>query len=246
MKAPLTMLLIAGLAASSVVHADPGVNLSWDACSPEGGIQSKTFACNSNSGTRSMWGSFILSGDQPNFVGIEATIDIQAQSDSLPAWWQFKNAGACRASALTVNFDFTSDPATACTDPWSGQAIGGLAGYFTYWTPGADLAPNVSQLRFGAAVPSTSPISLTAGTEYYCFKLNLSSAKTVGSGSCGGCSTPVCIVLSKISAVQNDGTQEDLTSAITSNILSWQSGATCSGGNIPQNITWGQIRSVLR
>jgi hypothetical protein len=179
-------------------------------------------------------------------VGVEVTMDFQAQADSLPAWWQFFNAGACRSSALTVNFSFSDAPATACTDPWSGQGIGGLAGYYTYWTPGSGLAANASQLRFGAAVPSTSPISLTAGTEYYCFNLRMSVIKTVGSGSCAGCSTPVCIVLSKISAVQNDGTQEDLTTAITSNILSWQSGAACSGATIPQNITWGQIRSVLR
>jgi hypothetical protein len=53
-------------------------------------------------------------------------------------------------------------------------------------------------------------------------------------------------VLSQISAVQNSGTQEDLTDAITSNIVSWQSGETCSGANIPQNVTWGQIRGVTR
>jgi hypothetical protein len=89
-------------------------------------------------------------------------------------------------------------------------------------------------------------MQLTAGTEYECFKLVVSNTHTVGSGACDGCSTPVCIVLSQISAVQNDGTQEDLTSPVTSNIVSWQSGETCSGAHIPQNVTWGQIHSVLR
>ena len=245
MKAPLAvMLLLGGLVSGSLASADAGVNLSWDACSGDGGAQSKTFACNTNSGFKTMVGSFVLAADQPNFIGVEVTIDIQAQADSLPAWWRFFEAGACRQSALTVNFQ--TDSGTNCTDLWSGQAIGGLAGYYTYWTPGSGFAPNASQVRFGAAVPSISPISLTAGIEYYCFNVRMSATKTVGTGACDGCSTPVCIVLSKISAVQNDGAREDLTGPITSNILSWQSGVTCSGGNFSQNITWGQIRSVLR
>jgi hypothetical protein len=123
-----------------------------------------------------------------------------------------------------------------------------MGAYHTFWTTPQVPSGNASraQIRIAAAVPSTTPVQLTAGTEYYCFKLVITDAKTMGSGACAGCSTPVCIVLSKISAVQNNGTQEDLTDAITSNIVSWQSGETCSGGNIPQNTIWGQIRSVLR
>jgi len=249
MKLPLAvLLLLGGVVTAPVASADAGVNLSWDACSPEGGVQSKTFACNTNTGTSMMVGSFILSADQPNFVGAEITIDIQAQSDSLPSWWQFKNAGTCRQGALSLNFSFGSDPNTSCTDPWSGQATGGIGAYLTYWTTPQVQGGNANSAQFKivAAVPSTVPMQLTGGTEYYCFKLAFTYVKTVGSGACDGCSTPVCIVLSGIRAVQNDGTQEDVTSPIVSNILSWQSGETCSGGNIPQNVTWGQIRSVLK
>ena len=248
MKATLAvLLLLSGLVSAPVVSRAAGINLSWDACSPEGGVQSKAFACDTNSGSSTMVGSFSLSADQPNFVGAEITIDIQAQSDSLPSWWQFKNAGACRQGALSVNFSFSSDPNTDCTDPWGGLATGGMGAYLTYWTTPQVPSGNANgaQVKIVAAVPSTSPIQLTAGTEYYCFKLVVSNVKTVGSGVCSGCSTPVCIVLSQISAVQNDKTQEDLTSPITSNILSWQSGEECSGANIPQNLTWGQIRSLM-
>jgi hypothetical protein len=248
MKRPLGVLLLFStwLVFSSIASA-AGINLSWDACVSEGGVQAKIFACNTNSGNNVMVGSFVLAADQPHFIGVEVLLDFQAQSDSLPSWWQFLYAGACRSSGISVNFLFGSDPNVYCTDPWGGQAIGGLAGYQTYSTPHEfDINPNTSRLKLGAAVPSTSPIQLTAGTEYYCFKLVLNASKTVGTGSCDGCSVPMCIVLSKISVVQNDGTQEDLTSAITSNILSWQSGISCSGANVPHNVTWGQIRSVLR
>jgi hypothetical protein len=56
----------------------------------------------------------------------------------------------------------------------------------------------------------------------------------------------MCILLSKISAVQNDHTQEDLTQAATSSLITWQSATECPAGNTAQNVTWGQIRSVMR
>ena len=249
MRVPVAVLIIlAGLVSSTRGSVAAGVNFSWDACTPEGGVQNKTFACSTNTGTRTMYGSFVLADDQPNFVGVEIRVDISVQTDSLPAWWQFFNAGACRQTALSLNFLFGNDPGTSCTDPWSGQATGGIGAYHTFWTtpqvPGGD--GNAAQIVIAAAVPSTTPVPLTANTEYYCFKLVLSNAKTVGTGACGGCSTPVCIVLSQVSAVQNDNSQESLTDPITSNILTWQSASNCAGANAAQNVTWGQIRSVLR
>src|SRR4029077_5631493 len=104
----------------------------------------------------------------------------------------------------------------------------------TYWTtpqvPSGE--PSSARVLAIAAVPSTAPIQLTAGTEYYCFKLAISSTKTVGSGACDGCSVPMCILLSKISAVQNDRTQEDLTEPATSNLITWQAASDCPAGNV--------------
>src|SRR5262249_25335648 len=132
-------------------------------------------------------------------------------------------------------------------DLWSGQATGAIAGYYTYWTPNSGMAPNRSQVKIGAAVPQDAPLSLSAGTEYYCFNLRLSATKTVGTGACAGCSTPVCIVLSQINSVQSDGNNELLTDPVTANILTWQSASNCASGMAPrQNVLWGQIRSALR
>jgi hypothetical protein len=244
----LVLLLVAALLFAPTSFA-AGVNLSWDACTAEGGVQNKTFACNTNSGTRVLYGSFALAADQPNFVGLEITVDISAQSDSLPAWWQFYNATGCRKSALSVVFDFSNDPGTGCTDPWSGQGVGGIGAYRTFWsTPQVPTGnPNEAQIVIAVAVPSTSPQSLIADTEYYGFKLFISNTKTVGSGSCGGCATPVCVTLSKITSVQNNGANEELTEPATANLSTWQSAGSCPGSFLSrQNTTWGEIRSVLR
>lgn len=225
-----------------------GANLAWNACLSEGGTSNRDFACNSNTGTNVLYGSFVLSADQPLCTGIEATVEISASADSLPAWWQLFNVGACRRTSLAASFDFSSDPATACTDMWQGTGIGGIGSYHTYWTtpqvPSG--VANQARIRFGAAVPIDSPLQLTAGVEYYAFKLMVNNAKTTGSGSCSGCSTPVCILLSELNVVQSDNQHEALTVAQTSNRVTWQAATSCPGAMAAQNITWGQIRSVMQ
>jgi uncharacterized membrane protein len=104
------------------------------------------------------------------------------------------------------------------------------------------MAPNRARVLITGAVPSYSPIALSAGTEYYCFKLVLGSTKTVGTGACAGCSTPVCLVLSEIKAVQSDNSQETLTAPVTANVLTWQSATGCASAT---KSTWGQIRALM-
>jgi hypothetical protein len=223
------------------------VNLAWDACASEGGVQNKTFACDTNSGSRVMVASFVLGSSMSNFIGIEALVDISADADSLPTWWQVFGAGDCRA-AMSTSFSFESGPNTSCTDPWSGQGVGGIGAYHTFWTtpqvPGG--APATAQVVLTAAVPHSQPIELSADTEYYAFKLMLSLTKSVGSSSCSGCNTPVCLTLSQIRAVGSDNSSQALADAITSSTITWQSASDCPGAFASQNMTWGRIRTVLR
>ena len=131
---------------------------------------------------------------------------------------------------------------------WQGAGIGGLAAYHTYWTTPQVPSGLASQARilFGAAVPVSSAMQLTAGVEYYAFKLMVNNAKTQGTGSCSGCSTPVCILLSELNVVQSDNQHESLTVAQASNRVTWQGASDCPGAMTQQNIMWGQIRSVMR
>ena len=248
MHAPLPrLLLVAGLALAGRSWA-AGVNLSWDACTSESGVQNKTFACDTNTGTLVMYGSFTLAADQPNFVAIEATVDIHAENASLPDWWQFLNGGACRQNAMSTSFDFSGDSGTSCHDPWTVSATGAAAGYHTYWTtpPAPSGNANDAQVLLIAAVPSTSPQYLVAGTEYYGFKMSISLAKTVGTGSCLGCDSPVCLTLSQVKAVGLDNSSQLLTDALSSATITWQSASSCPGAFRSQDVTWGRIRTVLR
>ena len=241
------LLLIASLALAERSWA-AGVNFSWNACTSEGGVQNRTFACNTNAGTLALYGSFALTADQSNFIGIEATVDVHAASTSLPDWWQFLNASACRQNAMTAAFNFSGDPGNACHDPWAGLATGAVAAYHTFWTtpPVPSGNENEAQALLVAAVPSTSPQHLVGGTEYYGFKMSISLANTVGSGSCSGCGVPVCLTLSQVKSVGSDNSSQVLTDAISSATITWQSAVACPGAFASQNVTWGRIRTVLK
>ena len=69
MKAPFAVLLLLGGLVTAAAAA-AGVNLAWNACAGEGGVQAKTFSCSTNAGSSTMVGSFILSADQDNFVDL--------------------------------------------------------------------------------------------------------------------------------------------------------------------------------
>jgi hypothetical protein len=211
----------------------------------DGGVQNKTFACNTNSGSNSLFASFALASDMANVIGIEAKVDITAQADSLPAWWRFQGPNACRGG-LSAAFGFDSENSN-CTDTFQSLATGAVAAVHTYWTtpqvPGGN--PATAQALLVAAVPPSLAQDLTAGTEYFGFRLILYSTKTVGSGACAGCSTPVCITLSQIKVVASDNSAQVLTDALVASTATWQSADECSGALAEHNVTWGQIRSLM-
>jgi hypothetical protein len=163
------------------------MNLRWLHCFGDGGVQNQSFACNTNIGVRPMHGSFVLASDMPDVIGSEIILQLAADSPTLPAWWQFKNIGSCRQSALSVVA--IPNPADVVCLDWSGeQMVIGLGAYCTVDFPCIAPPPgaNAAVIKVINAVPQAGAMALSAGVEYYDFTLNVSNAKTVGTGSCGG------------------------------------------------------------
>ena len=234
----LTTVILA-LSASAALAQTAGVNLSWDECG-DGGVLNKAFACNSNSGTNVAVGSFVAPDGITQLTGTEMTLDVVAEGDSLPNWWQFKNAGACRQSGLGVNFIYAG---SSCEDYWSSVsgATGGVAAYVV-----GEAGANTARITLVAAVDQMQATALTGGTEYFDFNLTINKTKTVGTGACAGCSTPVTITLSAVNLTQPVGVGDVLlTDAASRNYITWQGGAGL-GPSAPQRVTYGQIRSIYR
>lgn len=243
--------LLLALTASVALAASPGggINFAWGAgCWPENPVNLKTFACTGNTLSGAiMTGSFASSIDQPDFVGIEAVVDLQASAGSLPAWWQFFNAGSCRATSLSTSQDFTAAPNVSCFDLYFGLAAGGIAAYQTTTTapPVPSGLPNAARLKVAYALADPSPVANSV--EYYGFKATINGLKTVGTGACAGCATPVCLVLNEIKSAGNLGSVARCTTPISNTAISWQAidGVACAA-TPTHNATWGQVKSLYR
>jgi hypothetical protein len=241
---------------ASIASAAAGVNLRWSACFGDGGTANKTFACNSNTaGSSVLVGSFELGADLLQTSGVEIVVDVATAGATLPAWWDFKNPGSCRTASLVMNPTIAISAAN-CADWAAGGAAGGLAAYSV-----GGGGPNTSRMigGFAIAVPLAD---LTGGQEYFAFNAIINNAKTVGTGSCAGCSTPACIVLNSIKCAtppvtgvpSRDVKLSGPTNGTDSNYATWQGGAGvnsnrgqgCPAATPTHKSTWQQVKTLYR
>ena len=216
----LGAVILAGLLASPVAAA-PGLRLSWDHCYGDGQVVNKSFACNTNAGSEVLDLSFespIAAGDR---VGVELTLHFASSDGTLPDWWHAFGTGGCRPTALA--FTLIDPNSIACDQPI--PELGGAGGI-------ADLlplqfSPAVWRLRAVAAVPSPSTIAVGPGTETFAMQLVLRNSKTVGTGACAGCGTPICIGFASANLVE----------ATNTNPIFLTAGGPNEGGG-PANVTW--------
>ena len=219
-RCALILLVIGAPAHAGALH------LRWNACLGDGGAVNRSFACDTNDGRETLVGSFVLADDMKHVSGVEVLLDVVVAGDALPAWWQFKNAGACRQGALTWSTDVPAN-AEHCVDWGGGQAGGGLAGY----KAGAFGASSARIIGVNA-VPYNELSDLKANSEYFAFALALRHTGTAGKDACAGCRLGACIALRSIKlttpVLANDRllapAPED-TSATADRRVTWQDGA---------------------
>jgi len=168
----------------------------------------------------------------------------------IPAWWQFKNTGTCRQTALVMNATI-SPAAVNCIDWASGQAAGGIGAYNI-----GIAGPNTARIVAALAVPASALADLFGATEYFSYNLSISNVKTVGTGACAGCTTPACIVFNSVKVTTqvaaNDRTVAGATNGTDSNFCTWQGGAGtdsargvgCPAATPTRNSTWGKVKSL--
>jgi hypothetical protein len=247
--------VLAGLAlmASTAFAQNEGIKLAWDNCQAgPGAALDKSFACDINTGTNIMYGSYIAPDSISLFTSNEAVLDLISGTDPLPLWWQLRNqtgqTGQCRTGSLSVSADFTS--ITGCVDVFGGAGVGGIG---TYLVNPLGRGTNTVRFTLVFSVPTASQTALTPGTEYYAFRASVNNAKTLGSGSCAGCTVPVCIVLNGIKIVQPAGTPHGNELLINpppgggTRSITWQGGTGADCNLVPtRNHTWGQVKALYR
>ena len=185
-----TCLALTILGAHANIAYAAGANLAWNACLSEGGTANRTSPAPA---TRTRTCSRLLRPDRgpAPCTGIEATVEISAISDSLPSWWQLFNFGACRRTSLATSFDFSSDPGTACTDMWQGaDGWAWLVSHLLDDSAGAERASEPGEHSLRRRRSHSPPMQLTAGVEYYAFKLMVNNARPPGPTSAAAVPLP--------------------------------------------------------
>ncbi len=250
MKKTLLMTCTLLALAAGIAAAGPGgLNLSWTDCGAAG-TQNAVFSCANNVGTDILVGSYVTPCCAESVLANEIVVDLQTAGGTLAAWWSMRGSAplGCRSSSLAQSGDFTVAPfniSLACYDYWQGGASGGVS---------MD-APVGNRARIKAleGVPTGSPLiqPLAEGTQVYSFQLKINHAKTVGTGSCAGCQTPVCIVLNSIKLNQTlltPGGDKFISAPALRSFVTYQGGpgGDCYGSTPAKNTTWGGVKALYR
>lgn len=245
----LAPLLALSLFAAPAARAMEGVNLRWDQCYGDAGAQNKTFACDTNTGTEILVGSFVIRSQIIQMGGEEVVIDLASAGSALPPWWQFMNPGTCRQTALTADM-ITSATAVNCVD-WSHGSASLLDQSYAVGERG----PGTARLELLITEPLEATWNLPTG-EYLSLNLRITHARTVGTNACAGCTEPVCIVLNSVLAITaGRATDRFLTgpaNGTDSNFAAWQGGGSpvvggvsgCPAATPTTTRTWGAVKAL--
>jgi len=229
------------------VHAQGGINLSWDDCG-SAGQPLATFACNVNTTIDRLYASFVSPLPLSQLVGVEVTIDAAFDQATVPSWWQMQSSGGCRQGSLNATADFTSGP-FSCADPWGGSAVA-----LVVIAPGV---PTVNRARINAvaALPPGSSVAVNDVSEYHALALTLNHQKSVGAGSCAGCQVSACLAITSIKLVQPVGVGDHtLAQPLSNPIVGWQCpafygtpGPACHQCPVrSKRGTWGTVKGMYR
>ena len=226
MKALCVVMLVVLFAPARAECA--GVNIGWDTCGPTGGDRASS-SCTSNVGTRSFVVSFVPEQAFADAALLNCRLMIRtADGSALPSWWQMA-PGACRPDGLDLEF-------------------GGLAGVpcdtipsvQTVWDYVQD-AGSPGRADIVAGTGSSGPgVDLVPGREYFVLRANINYQRTAGADSCGGCWTPMEIVVGFV-RVHSQDDSFILFDPDRLGIILWQPDIVPA-----QATTWGQIKRLYR
>lgn len=214
--------------------------LTWRECLDDDGQLLQTFACNTNVGTRVLVVAAELAQPSTDLIGFEADIELFSPTVStLPVYWQPPPSG-CSVERFHVALGATS----SCITPFAG--VGNAA--VTRFTPDLDGDPRRAMVRVVGASPE--PVASGPGSRTGLFELTVHAQRSVGTGACEGCATPVALIVRSLRLVRGaagsgaiSAPDLELVASSAHNAAFWQAVV----GVVPtQRASWGRIKTAYR
>jgi len=241
------------IAVAGTAHAQ--INLAWRNCititsGTNSQLANLIYACDGSAPTpfKGVM-SFISPAALGQFVGVQAVLDIQSDSDqaTLPNYWRM-GLGECREGSFIFPASLTGVGNTAsCRNPWAG---GNTGGGFQY-TSGS-VTPSRARVLFAFA--RDTDVQLINGQQYIAGVFTIDTYKDIdaGEGECVGCLEAACLVLNQIELYQVAGQtppQQDiyyLNTAATRQEIYWQGGGYVPCFTPTRRTSWGRIKTTYR
>ena len=201
----LTATVPAGAVSGPIVVQNPGgsgqleftvgptptgtIDLSWDDCGAYG-IETKTFACDANSGAPF---PLVVSFRPPPGVvaAILVTSRIRLDATTLPDWWKHGTL-QCRGDG-GIAASLSSAP--SCESPWpnlSGTTVQHTVDHY---------GPNTARLSVSTYVAPGS-IDLSPEADHLAAQVLIRRSMSTGTGSCAGCLNHVRLTLEQVEITQ--------------------------------------------
>ena len=241
----VSLFCAALLALTAVTANAAGLNFRWNSPLADGGVANRTSTCALNTGSNVAVASFSIPADIIGATAIETVVDVATAGTALPAWW----TTTCRTAFITANPTISASAVN--TFEWGPAVAGGLGA----WRMGLDYGPSSGRAIMAFATATPSDIIAAAG-DYFAFNLVISNAKTTGTGSCAGCSTPACLSFSNLKIATGITYAPTINSAAApgSNYVTWQGGAGvssnlgsgCRAATPTRNASWSSVKSLYR
>jgi len=173
--------------------ARAGLDLTWNAFNTSAsGADNVMFDCATLNGSQ-LFANFQSAQAIPQFLAMDAVIDIRTAGGTLPPFWHFESGG-CNQGGLGLT---DAKSATLCPNATNGNLWGANGNEATSAITAYDVGHGGSdrlRVLLTIARESMAPVALTAGQNYYAFELDLA---TDNASSCTGCTTPAVIGWSK-------------------------------------------------
>ncbi len=201
------------------------MQLGWTDVREMGGTAVQAFACDTVGGSHVIVLSFVAPDSVVRFVAADVVLELQAEGERLPAWWEFRNSESCRTLSLRLDLTAASraDSGVRVLSPWD-EGRNGLA-VLTGYRRDADDDPRAALITASMARPISKPIALEGGVRYVACKMVIDNRRTFGEYSCEGCRDPISIRVRELTLLEADGRKTILTPGYEA-CVGWQ-GAAC-------------------